>query len=98
MGTRGAQLRKVELVAPARVIGKNTVEALQSGMLFGFAGQVEGMVERITTELGVEPGEVRVIATGYLAPLVTDECRCFTDHSPWLTLRGLEKVFLRNAK
>jgi type III pantothenate kinase len=39
-----------------------------------------------------------VVATGYLAPLVIDECRCFTDHSPWLTLRGLEKVFLRNAK
>ncbi len=98
LGRRGAQLRMVELVRPRGVIGKNTVEALQSGMVFGVASQVEGMVERITSALGVEPGEVRVIATGYLAPLVTEECRCFTDHSPWLTLRGLEKVFLRNAR
>ena len=98
LGTRGAQLRMVELVRPRSVIGKNTVEALQSGMVFGVASQVEGMVERITSALGVPPEDVHVIATGYLAPLVLDECRCFTDHSPWLTLRGLEKVFLRNVK
>ncbi len=98
LGRRGAQLRMVELVRPRGVIGKNTVEALQSGMVFGVASQVEGMVERITSALEAEPGDVRVIATGYLAPLVVDECRCFTDHSPWLTLRGLEKVFLRNVK
>ncbi len=98
LGRRGAQLRMVELVRPRGVIGKNTVEALQSGMVFGVASQVEGMVERITAALGVPADDVRVIATGYLAPLVLDECRCFTDHSPWLTLRGLEKVFLRNTK
>lgn len=98
LGTRGAQLRMVELVRPRGVVGKNTVEALQSGMVFGVASQVEGMVERITAALGVAAGEVRVVATGYLAPLVTEECRCFTHHSPWLTLRGLEMVFLRNAK
>jgi type III pantothenate kinase len=98
LGRRGAQLRMVELMRPRGVIGKNTVEALQSGMLFGVASQVEGMVERITVALGVEPADVRVIATGYLAPLVIDECRCFTDHSPWLTLRGLEMVFHRNVK
>jgi type III pantothenate kinase len=98
LGRRGAQLRMVELARPRGVIAKNTVEALQSGMLFGVASQVEGMVERIIGALGADPSEVRVIATGYLAPLVIDECRCFTDHSPWLTLRGLEKVFARNAK
>jgi type III pantothenate kinase len=93
----GAQLRRVELVRPRGVIGKNTVEALQSGMVFGVASQVEGMVERLTTALGCEAGDVNVVATGYLAPLVADECRCFTDHSPWLTLRGLERAFLRNT-
>ena len=93
----GAQLRMVELVRPRGVIGKNTVEALQSGMVFGLASQVEGMVERLIGALGSPTDEVAVIATGYLAPLVIDECRCFTDHSPWLTLRGLEKVFLRNS-
>jgi len=98
LGTRGAQLRMVELVRPRGVIGKNTVEALQSGMLFGVASQVEGMVDRIIGALGVAAGDVHVVATGYLADLVVDECRCFTDHSPWLTLRGLEKVFVRNVK
>jgi len=97
LGRRGAQLRTVELQRPRSVIAKNTVEALQSGMLFGVAAQVEGIVSRMTAELGAEPSDVRVVATGYLAPLVLDECRCFTDHDPWLTLRGLELVFQRNA-
>lgn len=97
LGRRGAQLRKVELLRPRSVIAKNTVEALQSGLVFGVASQVEGIVSRMTAELGVEPADVGVIATGHLAPLVLDECRCFTDHSPWLTLRGLELVFARNT-
>lgn len=87
----------VELVRPRGVIGKNTVEALQSGMVFGVASQVEGMVERLVAALGAPLEDVAVIATGYLAPLVLDECRCFTDHAPWLTLRGLGLVYARNA-
>ena len=70
LGRRGAQLRKVELVRPRTVIGKNTVEALQSGMVYGFAGQVDGMVARMIAELGDDPDDVTVIATGELAPLV----------------------------
>jgi type III pantothenate kinase len=97
LGRRGAQLRKVELLRPRSVIAKNTVEALQSGMVFGVASQVEGIVARMIAELGVDPAEVKVIATGYLAPLVIDECRCFTLHSPWLTLQGLELAFRRNC-
>ncbi|MFN8195559.1 MAG: type III pantothenate kinase [Nocardioidaceae bacterium] len=97
LGERGAQLRQVELLRPRTVIAKNTVEALQSGMVFGFASQVEGLVSRITAELGVEPDQTRVVATGHHAPLVVDECGCFTDHEPWLTLRGLALVFERNA-
>ncbi|WP_244931213.1 type III pantothenate kinase [Nocardioides sp. W7] len=97
LGRRGAQLRKVELLRPRSVIAKNTVEALQSGMVFGVASQVEGMVARMIAELAVPTESVHVVATGYLAPLVVDECRCFTDHAPWLTLRGLELVFLRNS-
>jgi type III pantothenate kinase len=96
LGRRGAQLRKVELVRPRSVIAKNTVEAVQSGMVFGFASQVDGIVERIITELGVERASVHVIATGGLAPVVVDECRSITDHQPWLTLRGLELAFHRN--
>ncbi|TIC89226.1 type III pantothenate kinase [Nocardioides sp. GY 10113] len=94
----GAQLRMVELVRPRGVIGKNTVEALQSGVVFGVASQVEGMVERIVEALGCAEEDVAVIATGYLADLVISECSCFTDHAPALTLRGLEKIFVRNQR
>jgi type III pantothenate kinase len=93
---RGAQLRMVELQRPRTVIARNTVEALQSGMVFGVAAQVEGIVSRMIAELGAEPDDVTVVATGYLAPLVVAECRCFTTHDPWLTLQGLELVFARN--
>ena len=94
---RGAQLRMVELRRPRTVIARNTVEALQSGMVFGVASQVDGIVARMIEELEVEASAVSVVATGYLAPLVVDECACFTAHEPWLTLQGLELVYLRNA-
>ena len=97
LGRRGAQLRKVELQRPRTVIAKNTVEALQSGMVFGVASQVEGIVARMIAELGEAPSDVQVVATGYLASLVVEECGCFTAHDPWLTLKGLELVFLRNT-
>jgi len=96
LGQRGAQLRKVELRRPRSVIAKNTVEALQSGMVFGFASQVDGIVTRMIAELGAAPGQVNVISTGGLAPLVVEECASFTEHQPWLNLLGLELVFLRN--
>jgi type III pantothenate kinase len=98
LGRRGAQLRKVELARPRTVVARNTVEALQSGMVFGTAAQVEGLVARMIAELGVPAPDVRVVSTGYLAPLVVGECGCFTDHAPWLTLQGLGMVFARNAR
>lgn len=97
LGRRGAQLRKVELARPRSVIAKNTVEALQSGMVFGVAAQVEGLVARMIGELGVHPDDVNVISTGHLAALLVDDCSCFTVHSPWLTLQGLRLVFERNS-
>ncbi len=92
---RSAQLREVELVRPRSVIAKNTVEALQSGLVFGVASQVEGMVARMRSEIG-DPDRIAVIATGHHAPLVIDECRCFSEHVPLLTVRGLALVFGRN--
>src|SRR5690606_23523443 len=86
LASRAAQLREVELVRPRSVVGKNTVECLQAGMYFGFAGQVDRIVERMIAELG---GVRAVIATGGLAPLVLDECTTITDHEPMLTLVGL---------
>lgn len=94
LAQRAAQLRKVELVRPRSVIGKNTVEALQSGALYGFAGQVDGLVRRITDELG---GVTAVIATGGLAPIVVAESETITHHDPDLTLVGLRMVFEKNV-
>lgn len=95
LASRAAQLRKVELVAPRNVIGKNTVEALQSGAIFGFAGQVDGLVDRITDELG--GGVTAVIATGGLASIVVPHSQTITHHEPDLTLVGLRLLFDRNA-
>ncbi|CAN5736034.1 type III pantothenate kinase [soil metagenome] len=90
---RAAQLRKVELIQPRAAIGKNTVEALQSGVVFGFAGLVDGLVDRICTELGGDPA---VIATGGLAPLVLGVAQTLQHHEPDLTLIGLRLVAEKN--
>ncbi|HVE74772.1 MAG TPA: type III pantothenate kinase [Mycobacteriales bacterium] len=94
LASRAAQLRKVELVEPRSVIGKNTVEALQSGILYGFAGQVDGLVRRVVAELG---GQATVVATGGLAPLVIGHCETVSLHEPDLTLIGLRLVFEKNV-
>ncbi|HZG02332.1 MAG TPA: type III pantothenate kinase [Streptomyces sp.] len=96
LGVRGAQLRKIELARPRSVVGKNTIEAMQSGILYGFAGQVDGVVERMARELADDPGEVTVIATGGLAPMVLGEASVIDEHEPWLTLIGLRLVYERN--
>ena len=95
LASRAAQLRKVELVAPRNVIGKNTVEALQSGAVYGFAGQVDGLVDRIVDELGTPVKAV--IATGGLSAIVVPESETITHHEPDLTLIGLRLMFERNA-
>lgn len=98
LAARAAALRKVELVRPRSVIGKNTVECLQSGIVWGFAGQVDGLVRRIIAELTGGSGEpVAVLATGGLAPLVVAESETITSHEPFLTLLGLRLVYERNA-
>jgi type III pantothenate kinase len=97
LGVRGAQLRKVELTRPRSVIGKNTIEAMQAGILYGFAGQVDGVVERMARELADDPDDVTVIATGGLAPLVLAESTVIDAHEPWLTLIGLRLVYERNV-
>jgi type III pantothenate kinase len=96
LGSRGAQLRRVELLRPRTVIAKNTVEALQSGAVYGFAGQVDGLVERMVAELGLTLDDVTIVATGGLAPLVIEQCRTVDHHEPWLTLHGLRLVYERN--
>jgi type III pantothenate kinase len=90
---RAARLRKVDFVQPERVIGKTTVAALQSGVVYGFAGQVDGIVDAIRGELGVE---ARAIATGGLAELIAPHARTIERVDPFLTLEGLRLVWNQN--
>jgi type III pantothenate kinase len=91
---RTARLTRVELDAPASVIGRNTVEAIQSGLIFGTAAETDGMIERIRKELG---GSATVVATGGLAPAIVPHCQFVDEIDPWLTLEGLRLVFERNV-
>jgi type III pantothenate kinase len=90
----GAMLRRVEYILPRSVIGKTTVEAIQSGVIYGFAGQVDAIVERMAKELG---GKVEVVATGGLAPVIMPETVTIDHHEPWLTLVGLRIIYDRNT-
>ena len=87
-----AALRRVELVEPRNVIGKSTVESIQSGAVYGYTGLVDAMCRRIAHELGPSA----VIATGGLAGLITPLSEMIQHHEPWLTLHGLRLVFERN--
>jgi type III pantothenate kinase len=99
LSRRAAQLLKVELTRPPRVVGKNTVEALQSGIIFGFAAQVEGIATRMARELSPDdPDAVTTIATGGLAPLILGEVSVIDAYEPWLTLIGLRLVYERNTE
>ena len=93
----GAQLRRVEITRPKGVLGKNTVEAVQAGLVYGVAAQVDGLVARLIEELGVEADVVTVISTGYLADVARELCSSFTAHEPYLGLQGLELIFRRNS-
>jgi type III pantothenate kinase len=93
LSTSGAQLRTVELTKPRRAIGRNTVEAMQSGAVYGFAGLVDRIVETLGHELGAAPV---VTATGGLAGVVASMCRSIDHHEPWLTLLGLSMVWEQN--
>ena len=89
---RAAALRRVELVPPRHVIGKSTVESIQSGAVYGFSGQVDALVDRFQAELG----ECTVIATGGEAERIIPHSRTVQHHEPWLTIQGLRIVFERN--
>jgi type III pantothenate kinase len=88
-----AQLPRIELAIPKKVIGKNTVTSMQSGVLFGYVALVEGMVERIVEELGEE---TKVIATGGLAGVIAREASIIQVVNPNLTLEGLRLIYEMN--
>jgi type III pantothenate kinase len=89
---RAAALRRVELVEPRNIIGKSTIESIQSGAVYGFAAQVDGLVARFEQELG----DCTVVATGGLAGLITPLTESIEHLEPWLTLHGLRLVYERN--
>ena len=89
-----AMLRRVEPVAPDSVIGRNTITAIQSGLVWGFVAQVEGMVKRMVDELG---GSARVVATGGQASLVAGLTHAIETTDPLLTLEGLRLIYAQNS-
>jgi type III pantothenate kinase len=89
---RAAALRQVELVEPRSVIGKTTVESVQSGAVYGYSAMVDGMCRRIESELG----EATVVSTGGLAGLIAPVTECIEFEEPWLTLHGLRLIWEKN--
>jgi type III pantothenate kinase len=88
-----AKLPRVEIVRPATVIGRNTVASIQSGLVFGYAGLVDAIVDRIRGEIDFSP---KVIGTGGLAPLIARESRTIEGCDDMLTLHGLALIYDRN--
>ncbi|MBF6144455.1 MULTISPECIES: type III pantothenate kinase [Nocardia] len=92
-------LRRAELTRPRSVVGKNSMECMQSGAVFGFAGLVDGLIDRIRDELDAFAGDdVSVVATGPTAPLIVPESETIDHHEPHLTLDGLRLVYERNQQ
>ena len=92
---RAARLPRVDVRKPASVIGRNTINAIESGLFYGYVGMVDGLMRRIADELG---GRAIGIATGGLAPLVLPETTAFEAHEPDITLHGLRIIWERNQK
>lgn len=90
---KAAKLPRIELVRPRSTVGRNTVAAMQAGIIFGYAGQVDGIVQRMREEFS---SSAKVIATGGLAGLIADESRTVETVNPLLTLQGLQLIYERN--
>jgi type III pantothenate kinase len=92
---RAAKLPRVEIMRPPSAIGRNTVHSLQSGLLYGYVGLVEGMVARFRAELGAD---MKTIGTGALVELIVKETKCIDIVEPWLALQGLKIIYDLNHR
>ena len=93
--SKASKLPRIEISRPDGIIGKNTVSAMQSGILYGYVGQVEGIVNRMKAQSNLEP---TVIATGGLATLIANESTVIDVVEPFLTLKGLQLIYKRNRE
>lgn len=91
--SRAAKLPRIEITRPEGVIGKNTVSAMQAGIVYGYVGQVEGIVKRMMEQSAKKP---TVIATGGLSNLIAQESNIIDIVDPYLTLKGLQLIYKRN--
>lgn len=91
--TKAAKLPRIEIVPPNNIVGKNTIEAMQSGIIYGYVGQVEGIASRMKAGSKRNP---TVIATGGLARLIAQEAKIIDIVDPLLTLKGLQLIYKRN--
>lgn len=88
-----SKLPRIEIAKPASIVGRNTMSAMQSGVFYGYVGQVEGIVRRMKAQAKKKP---TVVATGGLAPLIAEEAAVIEQVDPFLTLKGLQLIYLRN--
>ncbi|MFC3882086.1 type III pantothenate kinase [Bacillus songklensis] len=93
--SRAAKLPRIEIARPNDIVGKNTVAAMQAGIVYGYVGQVEGIVSRMKAQSKIEP---KVIATGGLATLVAKESDIIDVVDPFLTLKGLQLIYIKNVE
>lgn len=95
--SRTAQLQRISLDAPDKVIGKNTINCMKSGVIYGNASCIDGMIDRLAEEMGESPDDVKVVATGGLARVILPECRHNIIQDDELLLKGLKIIYDKNC-
>ncbi len=96
MASRAARLPRVELSRPDTLVGRNTIDSMRSGIFYGYLGLLDGILQRLLGEMGLEPPKVHVVATGGLAGEIVPHSRLIGELAPHLTLHGLKVLDEKN--